>query len=68
MLPYKAILLTTINPDNRFIQFKNIKTTNNLREQYFANILLNGQSEVLYESTNNNRIKVALRKAGKLND
>lgn len=68
MLPYKAILLTTVNPDNRFIQFKNIKTTNNLREQYFANILLNGQSEVLYESTNNNRIKVALRKAGKLND
>lgn len=68
MLPYKSILLTTVNPDNRFIQFKNIKSTNNLREQYFANILLNGQSEVLYESTNNNRIKVALRKAGKLND
>lgn len=68
MLPYKSILLTTVNPDNRFIQFKNIKSTNNLREQYFANILLNGQSEILYEATNNNRIKVALRKAGKLND
>lgn len=64
-LPYKSIILTTINPGNRYIRLKNIKPNNNIRDLYYTSILLGGQDEVLYNETKNYRIKRAFRSAGK---
>jgi len=58
------IAFTTTNPENRYIRFTNIKTTNNLRDFYFRDIVLGEQNEPVYEMTNNAEIALALREAG----
>ena len=58
------IAFTTTNPENRYIRFTNIKTTNNLRDFYFRDIVLGEQNETVYEMTNNAEIALALREAG----
>lgn len=65
-LSYKSIIFTTTNPNNRFIQLTGVKPNNNIRDFYYTNILLGGQSESVYEETKNYKIKRAFRKAGKL--
>ena len=65
-LSYKSIIVTTTNPNNRYIQLSGIKTNNNVRDYYYTSILLGGQSEPIYEETKNYKIKRAFRKAGKL--
>lgn len=45
---------------------KNVKTNNNLRDFYYRELELGGQSEELYENTNKYEIQLALRKAGNL--
>ena len=45
----------------------NVKTTNNLRDFYYRDIVLGEQSEPVYEPTNNSEIAMAFREAGKLN-
>lgn len=67
-LSYKSIIVTTTNPNNRFIQLTGIKSNNNVRDYYYTNILLGGQSEPIYEETKNYVIKRAFRKAGSLNE
>lgn len=67
-LSYKSIIVTTSNPYNRYIQLAGVKTNNNIRDYYYTNILLGGQSETIYEETKNYKIKRAFRKAGRLND
>lgn len=60
------IAFTTTNPLNRYIRMNNIKSSNNLRNFYFRDIVLGEQSEEVYESTNNAEIAMAFRKAGEL--
>lgn len=59
------IAFTTINPNNRYIRFTNVKSKNNLRDFYYRDIVLGGQSEPVYERTNNNEIAYAFKEAGK---
>ncbi len=65
-LPYKSIILTTINQKNRYIRFNGVKPNNNIRDFYYTSIMLGGQKETLYNETKNYKIKRAFRKAGKM--
>lgn len=67
-LSYKSIIVTTSNPKNRYIQLAGVKSNNNVRDYYYKNIVLGGQSESIYEETKNYKIKRAFRKAGSLNE
>lgn len=58
------IAFTTTNPQNRYIRMSNVKTTNNLRDFYYRDIVLGEQSEPVYEPTNNSEIAMAFREAG----
>ena len=60
----KFIYFTTTNPNNRFIKMKNIGSNNNLRDVYFHDIILGGQKEKIYDTTNNFDISLAFKKAG----
>lgn len=62
------IAFTTTNPQNRYIRLSNVKTTNNLRDFYYRDIVLGEQSEPVYEPTNNSEIAMAFREAGHLDD
>ena len=58
------IAFTTTNPQNRYIRMSNVKSTNNLRDFYYRDIILGEQSELVYEPTNNSEIAMAFREAG----
>lgn len=58
------IAFTTTNPQNRYIRMTNVKTTNNLRDFYYRDIMLGEQNEPVYDMTNNSEIAMAFRKAG----
>ena len=60
------IVFTTTNPNNRYIRLTNVKENNNLRNFYYRDIVLGGQDEVIYDSTNNYEIALAFREAGKM--
>ena len=60
----RFIAFTTINPENRYIRMSSVKNSNNLRDLYYRNIIIGGQSEFLYESTNNSEIALAFKEAG----
>jgi hypothetical protein len=60
------IAFTTTNPDNRYIRFRNVKSTNNLRDFYYRDIMLGGQVEEVYSRTNNSDISYAFMSAGEL--
>ena len=60
----KYIMFTTTNENNRYIRFKNVKTNNNFRDLYFHDIVLGGQNECIYETTNPYMIRRAFRLAG----
>lgn len=66
-LPKQSIIFTTTNPKNRYMRLKNVKANNNLRNVYFSDITLSGESEELYEQTNQYEIAHAFSKAGDLN-
>ena len=59
-----SIVFTTTNPEKRYIRLSNVKTNNNLRDFYYRDIALGGQSESIYDVTNNFEIAHAMRKAG----
>lgn len=61
------IAFTTTNPQNRYIRMSNVKSTNNLRNLYFRDIVVGEQNESLYELTNNSEIAMAFREAGNSN-
>lgn len=61
------IAFTTTNPQNRYIRMSNVKTTNNLRDFYYRDIILGEQSEPVYDLTNNSEIAMAFREAGSPN-
>ncbi len=58
------IAFTTTNNKNRYIRMSNVKTSNNLRDFYYRDIILGEQSESVYEPTNNSEIALAFREAG----
>lgn len=64
----KFLYFTTTNPQNRYIRLKNIAATNNLRDTYFREIVLNEQDEEIYNRTKRFKIVAALKKARGIND
>lgn len=64
VLNKKNVMFSTINANNRYIRFKNVKGTNNLRDLYYQHILLGGQEEGVYEPTSQSEIRRAFRNAG----
>ena len=58
------VAFTTTNPSNRYIRLVNVKTNNNLRDFYYRDLIVDDQSETLYEPTNNSEISLAFREAG----
>ena len=61
---YNTVAFTTTNSNNCYIRLSNVKTTNNLRDFYYRDIILGEQSEEVYESTNNHEIALAFKEAG----
>lgn len=64
ILDKNNLIFTTVNPNNRYIKLKNGRPNNNLRDTYYRDILLGGQSEEIYLTTNSAKISRAFRKAG----
>lgn len=64
VLDKNNLVFTTTNPENRYIQLKNVKTNNNVRDMYYRDLILGGQNEVIYDRTNSAKIARAFRKAG----
>ena len=64
VLDKRNVIFSTTNPQNRYIRFKYVKGTNNLRDVYYQNILLGGQDECVYEPTSQSDMRRAFRKAG----
>ena len=62
------IVFTTVNPENRYIRFVNVKGNNNLRDFYYRDITLGEQTEPVYDPTNNFEIMLALKEAGRTYD
>lgn len=58
------VAFTTTNSFHRYTRMKNVKGNNNLRDFYYRDIMLGGQEEKLYETTNNAEIAFAFREAG----
>lgn len=54
-----ALVFTTINPQNRYCRFNNVKPSNNLRDSYIRSIVLGGQKEDLYSDADRNDIGFA---------
>jgi hypothetical protein len=63
LLNQQFIIFTTINPENRYIQIKRIKRSNNLRDVYYRDIQLGGEKETLYQETSRNALTFALEEA-----
>ncbi len=68
VLNKRNIMFTTTNENNRYIRMKNVKTNNNFRDLYFHDIILGGQNECIYETTNPYMIRRAFRLAGDEDD
>ena len=58
------IVFTSTDRKNRFIRLRNIKETNNLRNLYYRNIVINENYDNLYEETKNHEIALAFFEAG----
>ena len=61
----KYTYFTTTNPKQRYIRLKNIGATNNLRDTYFREIVVNEQKEQIYNKTKRHKIIAAFKKAGR---
>ena len=65
ILHKQSIIFTTTNSKNRYIRLTNVKSNNNLRDFYYHDLILGGQKECIYESTNSFAIARAFRIAGR---
>lgn len=61
LLDKNSVVVSTANPKNRYIRLRNIKTNNNTKNVFLRDIVLDGQSETIYEPTNIFEIKHAFR-------
>jgi hypothetical protein len=59
----KYLVFTTTNESNRYYRFKDVSSTNNLRDKYYREIILGEQDEELYSRTKRYKIESAMRKA-----
>lgn len=64
VLPYKDLLFTTVNPENRFAKLEGISGNNNLRDSYFRSIILGNGKDAFYDATDTFNIEQALFEAG----
>ncbi len=64
LLDKKYLCFTSVNPTNRYVRAKGIKSNNNIRDLYIRELQLGGQKDPLYESTDKSRIAFNLYKAG----
>lgn len=64
ILKKEYVCFTTTNCENAYIRLKHIGATNNLRNVYIREVLLNEQDEELYKATKEYKIVAALRKVG----
>lgn len=64
VLNYKKIMFTTTNPNNRYIYFRALTPTNNLRDSYLRAIQVGGQKEEIYKETHDSDIVFSFKKAG----
>lgn len=60
------VAFTTTNPKNRYIRLVNVKSTNNLRDLYYRDIMLSSNSEKLYDSAKNTEIALAFKETGEI--
>ena len=60
----KKIVFSTTNPNNRYIKFKYLKPSNNLRDMYLRELIIQEQDEELYEETKQSDIKRAFYRVG----
>jgi len=61
------IAFTTVNSKERYVRAvkaAKVQQTNNLRDLYFRNLMLDEYRDDLYEKTNNSEIAFAFREAG----
>lgn len=65
VLETNKVVVSTSNPQNRYIKLKNVKETNNLRDLYLRTIQLGGQKEELYQGKSSADLRIAFMKAGK---
>lgn len=63
-LPAGCLVFTTTNQENRFVRFKGVKPSNNLRDLYLRTVNLGGQDEEIYRHTDRLSIGSALWRAG----
>lgn len=66
ILPTNHIAFATANKDRRFITFKGLKPSNNLRDQYIRSLTMGGQSDPLVDQTSIVDIERAMQKAFRL--
>lgn len=64
MLDKTSVIFSTVNPENRYIRLKNVRSSN-LRDIYLRSIILGGQDEDIYDETDTIEIGRAFRSAGK---
>ena len=64
----KFLYFTTTNPQKRYIRLKKIAATNNLRDTFYREIVLNEQEEQIYNRTKRHKIISALKQAGGINN
>lgn len=62
------LVFTSTNPENRFINLKGIKDTNNIRDVYIRAIQLGNDEEAVYETTDKYDIMDAFEEAGEIQD
>ena len=68
ILDRKYIAFSTINPEQRYVRMKNIKSSNNLRDMYYHAISIGSNEDLYYKPTDDDRIALAMHKAGKAID
>lgn len=61
-----SIIVSTANPNNRFVRIPHEKGYKNYRNTYLRSIDLGGVEEEIYQTTNSFEISYAFRKAGDL--
>ena len=64
VLPYKNLLFTTVNPENRFSRLEGISGNNNLRDSYFRSITIGTGKDAYYDATDRFNIEQAIFEAG----
>lgn len=62
-LDYKHILCTTTNPKNRYIHLSGVGANNNKRDFYIRSIVIGGQKEELYDTSDLEDISAAFHRA-----